>query len=87
VDYEGVKDLFLISITHTETGKEVNIDSSGFKNVNRIEKKDESIKDLLNIDLVNKEGYVVKFNNVLRVKITFDSYVEKHRGRTDQLMQ
>ena len=36
VNYEDLEDLFLISITHTSSGKEINIDATGFKTVNKV---------------------------------------------------
>ena len=56
VDYGNVEDLFLISITHTQTGKEVNIDARQFKTVSKINTSENSIQNLLNFNLPNKEG-------------------------------
>jgi hypothetical protein len=80
VDYMDTEDLFLISITHTTSGKEINIDSAGFKTVNKVDKN----QFLSGTDVANMEGYVVKFikGRPLRVKYKFDSYVEKHKGKT-----
>ena len=36
VDYDGMEYLFLISITHTKMSKELNINNTGFKTVNKI---------------------------------------------------
>ena len=76
-----MEDLFLISITHTKTGKEVNIEDAGFKSVNKLETNGLSFSDLLQYDIPNKEGYVLKLNN-FRVKIKFDNYIVKHKGKT-----
>ena len=81
VDYDELEDLFLISITHTKTGKEVNIEDAGFKSVNKLETNGLSFSDLLQYDIPNKEGYVLKLNN-FRVKIKFDNYIVKHKGKT-----
>ena len=56
VDYDEVEDLFLISITHTKTGKEVNIKNTGFKTVNKLETNGLSFSDLLQYDIPNKEA-------------------------------
>ena len=81
VNYEDVEDLFLISITHTSTGKEINIHATGFKTVNKVDKT--SIHAFLSgFEEANMEGYVVKYtkglSNQLRVKYKFNTYVEKH---------
>ena len=81
VDYDELEDLFLISITHTKTGKEVNIEDAGFKSVNKLETNGLSFSDLLQYDIPNKEGYVLKLNN-FRVKIKFDNYIAKHNGKS-----
>ena len=79
VDYMNTEDLFLISITHTKTGKEINIDRAGFKTVNKVDKK----QFLSGAEVTNMEGYVVKFmkGRPLRVKYKFDTYVEQHKGK------
>ena len=40
-----MEDLFLKSVTHTETGKKVNIDVSGFRTVGEIKEDGKLIKD------------------------------------------
>ena len=83
VDYDGLEDLFLISITHTNSGKELNIDNAGFNTVNEIYTDGVSFNEWLHYDIQNKEGYVVKFTeNNLRLKIKFDNYVTRHNGKT-----
>ena len=84
VNYEDVEDLFLISITHTSSGKEINIDATGFKTVNKVDKT--SIHAFLSgFEEANMEGYVVKYtkglSNSMRVKYKFNTYVEKHKGK------
>ena len=84
VNYEDVEDLFLISITHTSSGKEINIHATGFKTVNKVDKT--SIHAFLSgFEEANMEGYVVKYtkglSNSLRVKYKFNTYVEKHKGK------
>ena len=81
VDYENIEDLFLISITLTSTGREINTEGSGFKTVHRILEY-KSIEDMMNIDVSNKEGFVVKFNTGIRIKIKFKTYIAYHKGKT-----
>ena len=80
VNYENIEDLFLISITHTRMGEEVDIYSCGFKTVNRM-LEDKSIEDLVKTNLPNKEGYVLKFSNGIRMKIKFSMYMAQHKGK------
>ena len=85
MNYEDLEDLFLISITHTSTSKEINIDAAGFKNVNKVDKT--FINAMLSgFEERNMEGYVVKYTkgltNSLRVKYKFKTYVEKHKGKS-----
>ena len=80
VDYGNVEDLFLISMTQTQTGKEEV--TSQFKTVDKIENFENSIKNLVNYNLPNKEGYVVKYKNGFRLKLKFDNYISKHRSKT-----
>ena len=84
VNYEDVEDLFLISITHTSSGKEINIHATGFKTVNKVDKT--SIHAFMSgFEEANMEGYVVKYtkglSNSMRVKYKFNTYVEKHKGK------
>lgn len=82
VDYGNIEELFLISITHTQTGKEVNIDASEFKTVSKIKMTENSIQDLLNNNIPNKEGYVIKYKNGFRMKLKFHNYISKHKSKT-----
>ena len=82
VDYGTLQDLFLISITHTKTGKNINIEQAGFKTVPKIDTSDITCTEWSAHDVENEEGYVIRFvNDNLRVKIKFDNYVQKHRGK------
>ena len=78
VDYMDTEDLFLISITHTTSGKEINNDKAGFKTVNKVDKN----QFLSGTEVANMEGYVVKFikGRPLRVKYKF----EKHKGKRNR---
>ena len=85
MNFEDLEDLFLISITHTSSGKEINIDAAGFKTVNKVDMK--SIHAFLSgVEEANMEGYVVKYtkglSNPLRPKYKFDTNVEKHKGKS-----
>ena len=83
VDYSDVEDLFLISIIHTKTGKNVNINQAGFNTAEKIATNGICYTEWLKHDVDNEEGYVMRFiANNLRVKIKFDNYVEKHKGKS-----
>ena len=78
VDYDTLEDLFLISITHTKSGKEVNIDQTGFQSVRKFETNGVLFNEWLSHDVYNEEGYVMKIDS-LRVKIKFSNYIHKHK--------
>jgi T4 RnlA family RNA ligase len=78
VDYQGLEDLVLLSVMHTATGEELTLPEIGLPVVKRYD----GIQDLETLKLIqddNKEGFVVRFKNGLRVKLKFDEYVRLHR--------
>ena len=82
VDYGVLEDLFLISIIHTKTGKNVNIDQAGFNTVQKIATNGVCYTEWIQHNVVNEEGYVMRFiDDNLRIKIKFANYVEKHKGK------
>ena len=82
VDYGALQDLFLISITHTKTGKNINIEQAGFTTVPKIDTSKLTVTEWSAHDTENEEGYVIRFmTDNLRMKIKFDNYVQKHRAK------
>ena len=82
VDYGEIEDLFLLSITHVRSGKPVNIDQTGFKTAKKITTTGICRTKWIVDDLENEEGYVMRFiSDNIRVKIKFDNYVKKHKGK------
>ena len=82
VDYGMLEDLFLISIIHTKTGKNVNIDQAGFNTVQKIATNGVYFTEWIQHNVVNEEGYVMRFiDDNLRIKIKFANYFEKHKGK------
>lgn len=82
VDYGEIEDLFLLSITHVRSGKPVNIDETGFKTAKKIITTGICPTKWIVDDLENEEGYVMRFiSDNIRVKIKFDNYVKKHKGK------
>ena len=80
VDYKGMEDLILIAVVDTETGYDEDIDKYsylGFTMVGEFEHRE--IKDLIEDNISNKEGYILKFTNGFRVKIKFEEYVHNHK--------
>lgn len=78
VDYGNLDDIILIGIIDNFSGEEVDLVDIGFpvvKKYNGVKYIDEL---LLNQEK-NREGYVLKFKNGLRVKIKYDEYVRLHR--------
>ena len=71
VDYDEVEDLFLLAKINTKTGEE--IDDTCFKQVNKYNLTYDKMK---NMDLKNKEGFVVQFLwNIFRMNIKFKTYI------------
>ena len=87
VDYKGVEKLVLLSAFHTESGVEVPYSSLffmyeiGFELVTKY--KDRSFEDLKLGISKDKEGYVIRFNSGMRMKIKGDEYVRLHRILTN----
>lgn len=84
VDYGDMEDLVLLTVIHTETGDEHSIHDpvwvkmwpfplvklyDGIKDINELKKLEEP----------NKEGFVIRFESGLRLKVKFDEYVRLHR--------
>ena len=79
VDYESMDDLVLLAVIDNNTGLDANIKKEiGFPVVNRFDGV-KDIEQIKSINLENKEGFVLKFENSFRVKVKFDEYVKLHR--------
>jgi RNA ligase len=77
VDYGAMDDLILLTVIDNATGNE-SIEELGFPIVKRFD----GINDLMHLKTLeeeNKEGFVVRFKNGLRVKMKFAEYVRLHR--------
>ncbi len=82
VDYGGIEDLVLLAVINRETGEELDIDMLHNDLPFHAARKHYGIKDiniLKNGKEENKEGYVIKWKNGLRLKIKFEEYVRLHR--------
>lgn len=83
VDYGDREDLILLAFINTETGEEIDLHDprcssiasfplvkcyDGIKDINELKKLEEP----------NKEGFVIRFENGLRLKCKFEDYVRIH---------
>jgi len=78
INYGDKRDLILLTIRETQTGKELLLENIGFPMV----KEFDGIKDfrrLKELEEDNKEGFVVKFESGFRLKIKFEEYKRLHR--------
>ncbi|MEN7548099.1 T4 RnlA family RNA ligase [Rapidithrix thailandica] len=77
VDYGKKRELVLLAIVDTETGREQALEALGFP----LAKHYRGLKDLQALKLLeeeNREGFVVKFQNGFRVKVKFEEYQRLH---------
>lgn len=81
LNYGDMERLVLITKRDTQTGAEENIDDeTKFYKVPVVAKSiDELISEKARPDFINKEGYVVQYDNGSRLKIKYDKYMEIHK--------
>jgi hypothetical protein len=81
VDYGEVEDLILLAGIETDTGKEIGYGQLALLGMPIVERFD-GIRDfnrLLDIEVSNKEGFVVRFESGTRVKLKFEEYKRLHK--------
>jgi len=81
VDYGDRKALVLLGIIDIETGFDISLDTVSSNDFHIVERLD-GIKDfekLQALNLDNKEGFVIRFENGFRMKLKFDEYCRLHR--------
>ena len=84
VDYD-FEDLVLLAVIDTETGAELSLDYVNTHNF-RVVKKYNGISDFKILKTMigdNSEGYVIRFNGGMRMKIKGDEYVRLHKILTN----
>ena len=83
VDYGEKESLILLAIIDTKTGKEDAIENFDFPE--KVKKYDgiTELKKLADLESEDKEGFVVKFESGLRVKIKFTEYLRLHKIVTE----
>lgn len=80
VNYGDTKSLTLLAVIETKTGKDLplnNFNNLGFPIAKEYEHL-KQIKHIINLNEINKEGFVLLFDNGVRVKFKFDQYVKLH---------
>lgn len=80
VNYGDTKSLTLLAVIETKTGKDLplnNFSNLGFPIVEEYNHL-KQIKDIISLNEVNKEGFVLLFDNGVRAKFKFDQYVKLH---------
>ena len=78
VDYGAIEDLILLAIIDNTTGEDLPLQNIGFQLVKRYDGI-KNINDLKAMQEENREGFVLKFQNGLRVKVKFEEYLRLHR--------
>ncbi len=78
LDYGNERKLVLLAIVDTETGIEEELNNIGFEMVNRYDRLNDLSK-LKEMEVENKEGFVVRYKNGYRLKIKFEEYQRIHR--------
>lgn len=78
VNYGDTSDLVLLGIMETKTGREIPLFDFGLPNVKRYDGI-RNINEIRSIQADDREGFVIRFQSGLRVKVKFDEYVRLHR--------
>ena len=78
IDYGDEEKLVLLAVLNNDASDNI----EAFNKCNFPYKREvikvNSIEDLLKLPSENKEGFVIRYNNGLRIKIKFPNYVKKH---------
>ncbi len=84
VDYRGMEDIVLLTVIHTEAGKEYDINNPTWVKMwpFPLVKHYDGITDIAELRKLegdNQEGFVIRFESGLRLKLKFAEYVRLHR--------
>lgn len=82
VDYRGMEDLVLLAMTETATGREVPFSQAPAMPLVKRYDGYTDLEALRAIQEDNREGFVIRFEGGLRVKLKFEEYVRLHRVMT-----
>lgn len=77
LDYGNAEMLVLLAIIDTETGEDMPLQDIGFPIVRRYDGLTD-LYTLSQLEMENKEGFVIKFQNGFRIKVKFAEYVRIH---------
>lgn len=88
VDYGNTEDIILLAMIHTESGIESNIYDHSYLNtwpfpVVKLYDGITDIATLRDLEEANKEGFVIRFESGLRLKVKFSEYFRLHRLMTE----
>lgn len=78
VDYGDMEDLVLLGAIHTQSGEEIDPDGLPFPCAKAID-FEFGFEQMKGMNLSNREGFVVRFQDGFRFKIKFEDYVRLHR--------
>lgn len=83
INYGEIEDLYLIGIYDNNNNIEIPLDEIElpFPKPQLFETEHNGLDELLKLDIKNKEGLVVKFENEQRIKIKFPTYKEIYEKR------
>ncbi len=85
VDYGKTEELILLAVIHTETGKEYDLHDLAWAGTwpMPVVKRYDGIRDLAQLRQLeeeeNAEGFVIRFESGLRLKLKFAEYIRLHR--------
>ena len=78
VDYGAEESLTLLAIVDNNSGEELPLEEIGFPIVEKYDGLN-AIHQLQQLELENKEGFVIRFQNNYRLKVKFEEYTRIHR--------
>jgi len=78
VDYGAEESLTLLTMVDNESGEELPLEDIGFPIVKKYDGLND-IHQLKQLEVENKEGFVIRFQNDYRVKVKFEEYTRIHR--------
>jgi len=86
VDYRGLDDLILLTVLDNETAEDLPDRVAAWVKTGGLTVMEYDFKrfeDVLAVQAEDAEGFVVKFDNGIRVKVKFDEYLRLHRILTN----
>jgi T4 RnlA family RNA ligase len=78
VNYSETEDLVLLAVVDMETGIDLPLEEIGFTVVKKYDGLND-IHQLKSFEEANREGFVIKYQSGLRLKVKFDEYLRIHK--------